>query len=351
LENVTSLHSISAVFGVTTYNVFATAGTGGSVKGAAVVNYGNSASYVITPGTGYHVTDVVVDGVSVGAVTNYNFSNVTADHTISASFALNTYAISAIAGANGIVSGPTMVNYGGTASFVIKPAVGYHIANVEVDGISVGAVSSYNYISVTTNHAISASFVINTYSISSTAGANGTLTGPGTVNYGSSANFTIIPSAGYRVSGVVVDGVGVGAVSSYSFTNVMANHTISASYISLADLLANSVTGSSNVNIGKNISVSAKVYNQGGSNAGLFTVSFHLSKDITVSTGDVFLGKSIVPSLNVGGMIAVNGNFTVPSGTATGRYYVVAVVDSDSTVAELNESNNSKASVNTTTVR
>ncbi len=54
------------------------------------MNYGASQTFTITPNTDYHVADVLVDGVSVGAVTSYTFSNVIANHTISASFALNT---------------------------------------------------------------------------------------------------------------------------------------------------------------------------------------------------------------------------------------------------------------------
>ena len=42
------------------------------------------------------MADVLVDGVSVGAVTSYTFTNVTANHTIAASFAINTYTITAI---------------------------------------------------------------------------------------------------------------------------------------------------------------------------------------------------------------------------------------------------------------
>ena len=51
------------------------------------MNSGGSQSYTITPAAGYHVTDVLVDGSSVGAVTSYNFANLSNNHTISASFA------------------------------------------------------------------------------------------------------------------------------------------------------------------------------------------------------------------------------------------------------------------------
>ncbi len=67
-----------------------------------------SQTFTITPAANYKVSAVTVDGVSVGAVSSYTFSNVTANHTISASFAANTntttYTISASAGANGAIS-------------------------------------------------------------------------------------------------------------------------------------------------------------------------------------------------------------------------------------------------------
>jgi hypothetical protein len=50
---------------------------------------GASRAFTITPATGYRVASVLVDGASVGAVTSYTFSNVRANHTISASFTAN----------------------------------------------------------------------------------------------------------------------------------------------------------------------------------------------------------------------------------------------------------------------
>jgi hypothetical protein len=50
------------------------------------------------------------------------------------------------------------------------------------------------------------------------------------VNSGSSQSFTITPDASYHVNDVVVDGSSVGAVTSYTFSNVTENHTISANF-------------------------------------------------------------------------------------------------------------------------
>ena len=71
---------------------------------------------------------------------------------------------------------------------------------------------------------------ISIYSISASAGTGGTITPSGTVsvNYGDSKTFTITPSYGYKISNVKVDGKSIGAVSSYTFTNITQDHTIEA---------------------------------------------------------------------------------------------------------------------------
>src|SRR5207249_2399992 len=129
--------------------VTASAGANGSISpsGAVSVAYNGSQTCTMTPATGYHVADVLVDGSSVGAVTSRTFSNVTVDHTISASFAINTYSITASAGAHGAISpsGSVSANHGANQSFTITPDAHYHVADVLVDGVSVGAVTSYAF--------------------------------------------------------------------------------------------------------------------------------------------------------------------------------------------------------------
>ena len=57
--------------------------------------YGADQSFAITADANHHIVDVLVDGVSVGAVRDYAFTDVTAPHSIAASFALTTAPISA----------------------------------------------------------------------------------------------------------------------------------------------------------------------------------------------------------------------------------------------------------------
>ena len=147
---------------------------------------------------------------------------------------LSIYTVTASAGANGTISpsGSVLVNAGVNQSFTITPNSGYTIASVTVDGASVGAVSTYTFTNVVANHTIAATFAATTHTITASAGANGTITPSGTVtvNHGTNQSFTITPATGYRVADVLVDGSSVGAVTSYTFTNVTVNHTISASF-------------------------------------------------------------------------------------------------------------------------
>ena len=71
-----------------------------------------------------------------------------------------------------------------------------------------------------------------THTITATAGNNGTITPSGEVSVTDGANqsFTITPDSGYQIADVKVDGKSVGAVASYTFENVTANHTIEATF-------------------------------------------------------------------------------------------------------------------------
>jgi hypothetical protein len=234
--NVQAPHNIQVNFAPDPV-ITATAGPNGSItpSGAVIVPMATNQTFAITPNTGYHVADVLVDGASVGAVTSYTFVSVVTNHTISASFAPNDFIITAGAGPNGSITPAGAVNVpsGSSQTFSITANTGYHVLDVLVDGASVGPVTSYTFSNVTTNHTIQASFAINTYTITATAGAGGGITPASAVpvDWGGGVSFTITPAPGYNIQNVVVDGVAVGPVSTYSFANVTADHTITATFV------------------------------------------------------------------------------------------------------------------------
>ncbi len=145
------------------YTITASAGSNGSISppGAAPVIQGEDQSFTISGDPGYVVSDVLIDGVSIGAATSYTFTDVSAPHTIAASFvSLPPQTITATAGANGGISpsGATSVPAGDNQTFVISPDTGYKIADVLVDGVSIGVPSSYTFNFVIAPHTISVSF-------------------------------------------------------------------------------------------------------------------------------------------------------------------------------------------------
>ena len=152
----------SAQFTLSAYTITASAGSNGSItpSGSVIVNYGGSQTFTISPNIGYHVDSVIVDGVYAGTVTSYPFTNVTANHTISATFGINQYTITASAESHGTItpSGAVNVNYGAIALFTIVVDPNYHIDSVIVDEISQGPISEYTFSTITTGHTIRATF-------------------------------------------------------------------------------------------------------------------------------------------------------------------------------------------------
>lgn len=242
---VDSNHTLSVQFARTTWNIEASVTGPGTIapSGTTAVPEGDNATYTITPNAGMNITDVVVDGASVGIVTSYTFEDVSENHTIQAKFAAPAviYTItSSVTGGHGLItpSPAFLVPSGGQLTFYFLPDVGYRVASVTVDGAAVDPSTyqdddSYTFSNVTANHTIAVSFApVPTYTITPTAGANGAIS-PATVQTvteGDDASFDITPDAGYYVQDVKVDGTSVGAVTSYTFTEVTANHTIEASF-------------------------------------------------------------------------------------------------------------------------
>ena len=255
--NVAANHTITATYTINTFVITPTPGDHGAITPgtAQTVNYSASQMFGIAANTGYHIADVGVDGASVGAVSQYTFTNVAANHTITAAFAINMYVLTPDAGANGVIAPDTAqtVAYGASQIFTITPNANYRILDVGVDGASVGMMSAYTFTNVTANHTITAVFAHNTFVILPTAGANGVIT-PGsaqTVLYGASQVFTITANANYHIADVLTDSASVGAVSQYTFTNVTANHTISAAFAINTFALTTTMTGNGAGTIGK----------------------------------------------------------------------------------------------------
>jgi hypothetical protein len=135
-------------------------------------------------------------------------------------------------------SGSVDVPHGGSQTFTIVPDPCFHIENVTVvqggKSESKGSIDQYTFTDVRSDdNEIHATFAINTYTITATAGPNGSISPSGdvTVFCGENKTFTITPDEGYLVEDVVVNETShEGSITSFTFYQVGSNHTISATF-------------------------------------------------------------------------------------------------------------------------
>ena len=167
VQDFTDTFMISDCSGASTETITVTQTTGGTVSpGTTIVTTGDNQSFTATADTCYTFSNWIVDGSPAGSANPYTFTNVTTDHTIEAVYTLTAgpYNITSSAGSNGSISpnGTTSVTCGNDQSYTITPDSGYTVQDVLVDGISVGAVTSYTFSNVMTSRTISVTFVVNT---------------------------------------------------------------------------------------------------------------------------------------------------------------------------------------------
>src|SRR3990167_484973 len=294
-SNITTNHSISATFALKTYTVTATAGSGGTISPSSrTVNAGSATTFTVTPNTGYYISSVTgtqscgngsLSGNIYTAGTGIN--GISEDCTVTAKFAVNSYTVSTSAGSGGTISPSSRsVSYGGNTTFTVSSNSGYHTNSVTGCSGSLSG-STYTTGTITANCTVTATFGINTYTITASSGANGTVTPTGTTtkNYGTSQTYTIAPAnSNYRINNVLIDNeVGVGAVSSYTFSNITANHSISATF-ALKTYTVTATAGS-----GGTISPSSRTVNAGS--ATTFTVTPNTGYYISSVTGTQSCGN------------------------------------------------------------
>jgi hypothetical protein len=149
--------------------------TGGG--GAPLGTPDPGAPFLVKSAQAYHTSLIDIDGDVLG------FRAISTDGVVLDSFHLHRrlpgdWTITASAGAHGFLCprGSVPVATGASRSFTIVPDPGYHVADVLVDGASVGPVLSYTFGNVQANHTIAVSFAINAYTLTTQVVGCGTVT-------------------------------------------------------------------------------------------------------------------------------------------------------------------------------
>ncbi len=241
--NITDDLTVTAEFAHDTFTLDYAAGDNGHLTGAAHqtdVVYGTSGTAVTAVAdAGYHFVKWSDDSTANPRTD----TNVTANVDVTASFAINTYTVSASApGGHGTITPASVdVNHGSpSGDFTITPDTGYHLVSLTDNGADVfGSVvdGKYSIASVTQGHILVATFAIDTHAVSASApGGHGTITPVLVTNisYGSpSGDFTITPDTGYHLVSLTDNGADVfGSVvdGKYSIASVTQDHTLVATF-------------------------------------------------------------------------------------------------------------------------
>jgi subtilase family serine protease len=95
--------------------------------------------------------------------------------------------------------------------------------------------------------------------------------------------------------------------------------------------------------VGQSFSVTDTTKNVGGGDAGASLTQYYLSANTVVDASDTLIGSRSVPALAGGAISSGAATVTIPAGTGTGYWYVVAKADGPNAVTETTETNNTYA--------
>ncbi len=167
IANISADTAVDVVYALKTYKITFTALGDGTIKdqdgntiastaGTIDVEHGSNASFTAIPNTGFHVKSIEVDKSPLDLTTDvtrdndnvkYEFNNVTASHTVTVTFAINTYQVSAsVPGGNGTVKlDKSTVNYDGTVNVTMTPVDNSYKADyLTVNGTKIGNLDTNN---------------------------------------------------------------------------------------------------------------------------------------------------------------------------------------------------------------
>lgn len=242
---VNAAMTISATF-VKSPTISASASGPGMISpsGSDTVGIGGERTYGMEAGLGAILSSLTVNGAPVTLPDpkpqsfSHTVTNITGNTTVKAVFALDPTRVILVssAGAGGSITplGKLQATKGGSQSYTIAPAAGMHIADVKVNGKSVGKVSFHTLTNIQKAQTIAATFAKNP--ISTVKQAVGGTISPSidaTISYGGSRSFTITPATGYEIVNLVVDGKAVDTDGFYTVTNITKNTTFTAVFRAL----------------------------------------------------------------------------------------------------------------------
>ena len=197
---MTEPRTVSASFSLNSYELTLLPGLGGEVSGEGSFNHGSTPTISASPTSGYSFAGWAGEGVSD---TNASTTTVTMTEprTVSASFSLNSYELTLLAGSGGSVSGGGQYSHGTLATISANPSSGYSFVGWTGSGIS-DRTSPTTSVLVSENQTVTAEFVeiVSTnylLTLQASPSDGGILTGGGLYPEDQNVSITATPQPGY----------------------------------------------------------------------------------------------------------------------------------------------------------
>lgn len=242
---VDSLHSnrtYTAVFRPVSCRINVTVNNhnAGTATESRTVKYGESITLEAAAKDGYQFDSWTENGNIISTDTKVVLNNIKESRNLTAVFSQNKYTLSLNSSPEntGILTGQGTYDRGSNIRITAVPTQDYHFTGWTENGMIVSTNWDFTINNITRDMHLTAVFerekaVLYTITASSSTGGTITPEGDTRIPEGSGILYTITPQSGYTINAVYADGKPAGAVSSYRFTDVRKNHTISAEFAEL----------------------------------------------------------------------------------------------------------------------
>ena len=167
-------------------------------------------------------------------------------------------------------------------------------------------------------------------------------------------------SATLTLTRYAVSGNAFGSVTGWPFSSCSLNWIyrspkaiglLPSSVRPLPDLVVSGLTVPASAVAGQPMQVALTVSNQGTAASGAIKARVYFSLDRIKSESDIEFAVCNFSAVAAGSSSSCSGPITLPIGMSAGSYYVIALVDADNDVIELNEANNAWATLGTVAVQ
>ena len=205
-------------------------------------------TFKITPNSGYHVAKITINGVETifsqeDCKNSCAIEQIDKNYEVQVEFSKQKFAVTTSAGENGTISDGAEVEWGEALTVTFQPNEGYYVSSIKVDGVKVNDVEctqqndikSYTIKNVTSALTISVEYAIKKVTVTTNAGAAGTITETTTIDWGGDLEILATPNAGNYIASISgADDNVITAINEeeqiISLKNIQNNRTISVTF-------------------------------------------------------------------------------------------------------------------------